>query len=118
MDGNKLMQQACRFARTHESEVFRAACLWEFPPNMKGWNLKTQRVEWNCQTAQGYWEEWVIDSCLDILAGRMPLYLEFEDETGRFKIYLVHPLTYLTPPQLWKRAHPDEWQEKPNDAWG
>lgn len=106
MSTTNLVPIACKFARTHQAELFRVACLYKH----KNWTTRQMQQEYKKQTACEVWEEWVQDTALDILAGRIPLWIKVAEEG---EVYIVRPINHLLPNELWKAGELETW----DDGW-
>lgn len=91
---HQLMTLACNACKTHPAEIFRVACLHTH----QNFDAKEMRLEYKIQTEQGFWEAWVLDTCLDILAQRIPVRV-FEAEAGW--VWIIRPLNVLPTAEQW-----------------
>jgi hypothetical protein len=107
MKSTNLVPIAAKFAKTHPAEIFRiAVSIYK-----KDWNTKDTMVEYKLQTGRGFFDEWVQDCALDILAGRIPLWLTLPEDGD---VWVVRPLAHLLTAELWRDGNdgPDDQYEE------
>ena len=102
-----LVALACKKASTHPSEIFRVACLHHH----KNWNMLQTRNEYKEATGLDMWPDFVLDTALDILAGRILLWVDLGAELGG-EVWIVKPDVHLLPSERWKKGTNFDWQEE------
>ena len=99
-----LMNLACRRFKTHPAEILRVAALHTHQ------NLTASEMhqEYKAQTANGRWEQWVLDTCLDCLSGRIEAQVMIP-EYGL--TWVIRPLNMIPNGEKWRKGEDEVWHE-------